>query len=133
LLFVAHGTPLVAANWPVQQVLTQVQQRMGYGPALIGYLECNQPSIATAFAQLVERGIGQITVLPYFLHQGRHVGKDLPSLFDRLRQSHPQVAVRIAHHLGYDPLLVDVVAERMRETGINARQDAKQCTLTYQA
>jgi sirohydrochlorin ferrochelatase len=115
LLFVAHGTPIAAANQPISQVMAQVQQRMGYGRALVSYLECNKPSIPDGITQLVDAGIERITILPYFLHLGRHVRHDLPALFAHARQTHPALDLRIAHHLDYDPLLVDAAADRICE------------------
>ncbi len=113
LLFVAHGTPHVEANAPIKRVLQRVCERNGYRYATVGYLDCNQPTIPDAFDELVATGITRLTVLPYFLHLGRHVRQDLPALFEQARQRHPQVEIRIAHHLDYDPLLVQVTAERI--------------------
>lgn len=114
LLFTAHGTPIAAANAPIERILAQVQQQMGYGPATVGYLECNEPDIPAAFARLVAAGVQRITVLPYFLHLGRHVRKDLPALFEQARQAHPEVTINIAHHLDYDPLLAKAAAGSIR-------------------
>lgn len=114
LLFVAHGTPIPAANEPITQVLGQVQTEAGYGPAAVGYLECNQPTIAEAFAQLAAaEDVRRIDVLPYFLHLGRHVRKDLPTHFAHARDAYPHLAIHIADHLGYDSLLAAAVAGRV--------------------
>jgi sirohydrochlorin ferrochelatase len=118
LLFVAHGTPLVEANASIHRVLELVQQTAGYGPALTGYLDCNQPDIPSAFTQLAATGVQRIAVLPYFLHLGRHVRQDLPAHFEQARHQHPGIDIQVAQHLEYDPLLVDVAAERIRETMI---------------
>jgi sirohydrochlorin cobaltochelatase len=118
LLFAAHGTPLPAANGAIERVLAAVQQQMGYGPATVGYLECNEPDIAAAFARLVAVGVTRITVLPYFLHLGRHVRKDLPKLFAAARQTYHGVPITVAHHLDYDPLLVEIVADRIRSAAL---------------
>ncbi len=115
LLFVAHGTPLASANAPIQAVLMQVQQQAGYGPALLGYLDCNEPTIPAAFAQLVTTGVQRIVVLPYFLQLGRHVRQDLPALFDQARQDYPQIPICVAQHLDYDLLLAEVAAARIME------------------
>jgi precorrin-8X/cobalt-precorrin-8 methylmutase len=115
LLFTAHGTPIEAANLPIQQAIRQVQAQRGYGAAVIGYLECNEPSIPLGFAQLVDAGMERITVLPYFLHLGRHLRQDLPALFAAAHQQHPDIKLRIAQHLAFDPLLVDAVADRVLE------------------
>jgi sirohydrochlorin ferrochelatase len=114
LLFVAHGTPIEEANAPIIRLLQQARDRFGYRQAAVGYLDCNQPDIPAAFDQLVATGVTRLTVLPYFLHLGRHVRTDLPALFDQARQRHPQVEIQVAHHLDYDPLLAQVAGERIR-------------------
>ncbi len=113
LLFVAHGTPLAEANAPIKQILRQVQAKAGYGHGAIGYLDCNQPDIPTAIDELAATLINRLVILPYFLHLGRHVRKDLPALFDAARARHPQLTLHIAHYLDNDPLLVTVAAERV--------------------
>ena len=116
VLFVAHGTPFAEANAPIHQLLQRVCARGGYEQAGIGYLDCNSPDIPTAFDQLVETGITRLTVLPYFLHLGRHVRTDLPTLFGQARTRHAHIEIRVAHHLDYDPLLAQVAAERIRSS-----------------
>lgn len=113
VLFVAHGTPHAEANAPITRVMQRVCERNGYRHAAVGYLDCNQPTIPDAFDELIAKGITRLTVLPYFLHLGRHVSQDLPTLFDQARQRHPQIEIQVAHHLDYDPLLVQVTAERI--------------------
>lgn len=113
VLFVAHGTPVAEANAPILRILERVRDRFGYRHAGVGYLDCNQPDIPTAFDQLVAAGNKRITVLPYFLHLGRHVRSDLPAHFAEARRRHTQVEIQIAPHLDYDPLLAQAAAERI--------------------
>ncbi len=113
LLFVAHGTPLEKANGPITRILARVQTRAGYGQTAIGYLDCNEPDIPTAIAQLINTGVKRIVALPYFLHLGRHVCVDLPAIFGQAQQIYPQAEIRVAAELGYDPLLSEVAAERV--------------------
>ncbi|CAN5801372.1 hypothetical protein BH10CHL1_BH10CHL1_48460 [soil metagenome] len=116
LLFVAHGTPLEKANTPISRILARVQARAGYAQTAIGYLDCNEPDIPTAIAQLVNTGVQRIVALPYFLHLGRHVCADLPKIFEQAQQNYPQAEIRVAAELGYDPLLTEVAAERIMAT-----------------
>jgi sirohydrochlorin ferrochelatase len=114
LLVVAHGTPLVEANAPILHIMQQVQRQRGYGVASIGYLDCNEPNIPAAFDHLASQMVERIVVLPYFLHLGRHVRRDLPELFNQARSTYPRIDIRTAHHLDDDLRLVDVVADRLR-------------------
>ena len=121
LLFVAHGTPLEAANLPILQVMQRVQCRLGYAEARVGYLDCNQPDIPAAFEALAATADGQsrtaqIDVLPYFLHLGRHVRHDLPAHFAAARQRYVNVEIRIACHLDDEAMLARICAERIRES-----------------
>ncbi len=121
LLFVAHGTPLEAANLPILQVMQAVQRRLGYADARVGYLDCNQPDIPAAFEALAATADGQsrtaqIDVLPYFLHLGRHVRHDLPAHFAAARQRYVNVEIRIARHLDDEAMLARICAERIRES-----------------
>ena len=113
LLFVAHGTPLESANEPICRIANKCGEALGYGVAEVAYLDCNQPAIPTAIDQLADVGYQRLVIQPYFLHLGRHVRTDLPTLFAEARTRHPDMELIAAHHLDYDPLLVDVTAERI--------------------
>jgi sirohydrochlorin cobaltochelatase len=114
LLLVAHGTPLTAANAPIMRVAQEIGAQLGYGATAVAYLDCNQPTIPAAIDQFATAGYQRLVIQPYFLHLGRHVRTDLPDLFAAAGARHPQLALIAAHHLDYDPLLVDVTADRMR-------------------
>ncbi len=113
LLFVAHGTPLAQANDPIERSAAVIAKRLGYDKAMVAYLDCNQPTIPAAIDQLAAAGYERIVAQPYFLHLGRHVRTDLPALFTAARERHPRMTLVVAHHLDYDPFLVQVTAERI--------------------
>ncbi|HXF63983.1 MAG TPA: sirohydrochlorin chelatase [Caldilineaceae bacterium] len=112
LLLMAHGTPLPEANAPLYRVLEAVAREASFARRLVGYLDCNEPTIPAALAALAAEGARQIVALPYFLHMGRHVREDLPALIAQAQATLPAAIVQ-AHHLDYDPLLVEALAERI--------------------
>lgn len=116
LLLVAHGTPLEDANAPIYRVANKIGKILGYQSTTVAFLDCNQPSIPDAIEGLVAEGYRRIVIQPYFLHLGRHVRNDLPAIFARAQQDYPTVEIITAHHLDYDPLLVDVAAARIRSS-----------------
>ena len=113
LLLMAHGTPLPEANAPLYRVLEAVAREAGFERQAVGYLDCNEPTIPAALATLAVEGARQIVALPYFLHMGRHVREDLPALIAQAQTALPAVTIVPAHHLGYHPLLVETLAERI--------------------
>lgn len=112
VLLVAHGSPDPSANQPIEAVLARVRKQTSANAALC-YLGLNQPLLPDALDQLAEQGVRHITVVPYFIQLGGHVARDLPEQVERARQRHPALAITLAAHLGYDTLLVYVIAERV--------------------
>jgi sirohydrochlorin cobaltochelatase len=113
LLLMAHGSPDPAANQPIEQVAARLEAIGCYAHVAVCYMELNQPSIPDAIDDLVTRGTMQLVAVPYFLQLGGHVAEDLPATIVTAQQRHAATQISLAEHLGYDELLVEVIAERI--------------------
>jgi sirohydrochlorin cobaltochelatase len=112
LLLMAHGSPDPAANQPIEQVAARIRTTNSYTQVVVCYMELNQPSISEALDDLIERGARRLVAMPYFLQLGGHVAEDLPATIDAARQRYAGAQIILAEHLGYDQLLVEVIADR---------------------
>ena len=126
LLVMAHGSPDAQANAPIQTIARLVRATSRYMAVTVCFMDLNKPSIPEAAAAMIRRGITHIIAVPYFLHLGNHVRDDLPQLIAMARDRHPHSTVILAEHLGYDRMLVSVIADRVAEvcrydTGAAAR------------
>ncbi len=115
LLLIAHGSPQAEANAPLFQVLEVIRSRGAYPVVEAGFLECNEPTIPEAIAACVNQGADRIDAVPYFLHTGKHVAADLPTILQEARDRYPHVEFRLADYLGRSPSLTDLVARRATE------------------
>lgn len=113
LLLIAHGSPHVEANAPIYKVAEAICERADYTAVRVSFMEINAPSIAEGVQRLVDREVTQIIAAPYFLQLGGHVANDLPEAVQSARVSHPHIALSLADYLSYDPLLVEVIVERV--------------------
>jgi sirohydrochlorin ferrochelatase len=111
LLLMAHGTPFEAANDPILRVAEAL--RAHYAQVQLGFMEINAPTIAEAAASLVGAGAERVVAAPYFLQLGEHVAADLPEEIRRAQRAHPQVPFTQADYLSYDPLLLEVIHDRL--------------------
>ena len=87
------------------------------------FLEINAPSIPEGIDICAAAGAQQIVLLPYFLHLGNHVLKDMPRFVEEGRQRHPGREIVLGPHLGFHEKLVEIVEERLGEAiaaGMNA-------------
>lgn len=112
LLLMAHGSPDPAANRSIEQVAARIRATDRYAQVMVCYMDLNQPSISDAIDDLVARGARRLVAVPYFLQLGGHVAEDLPATIDAARQHHTGAEIILAEHLGYDALLVQVIADR---------------------
>lgn len=126
LLLMAHGTPLTEANAPLEQILADLLSTTGIPQGCAAYLDCNSPTIPAGIDRLARAGVQNLVALPYFLHLGRHVREDLPTLLEAARARLPQVNIIAAQHLDYDLRLVDVIRTRLADHLTQLDQTANQ-------
>lgn len=115
LLLMAHGSPDGSANRPIFAVAQRIADEGRYAAVQTSFLDLNPPSIPHAIAELIAHGHQQIIAVPYFLQLGGHVAHDLPEVIATAQQVHPDAHVHLAPHLGYDPLLAEVIRDRVAE------------------
>ncbi|MEM8535449.1 MAG: sirohydrochlorin chelatase [Chloroflexota bacterium] len=112
LLLMAHGSPDPRANDPIHTIAEQLKNTTHFADVTVCYLGLNDPLIGIAIDTLVAQGFDNIIAVPYFLHVGGHVAEDLPTIIDAACAQHPQITITRAEHLGYDHLLLTVIADR---------------------
>jgi sirohydrochlorin cobaltochelatase len=91
-----------------------LERQGGFLRVLVAFLEIERPSIPAAFQALVEAGMDEVVLLPFFLLPGRHTRRDLPALVRAARRAYPRVRFRLAPSIGFDPALSGVLRKRAR-------------------
>lgn len=97
------------------EVVEQVRAQNAFDFVSVGFMELNEPTIPDAIEELVSQGATNVVAVPYFLHTGTHVADDLPTLLENAQSKYPEVEFLMGDFLGHDALLMDVLAERVRE------------------
>ena len=113
LLLIAHGSPHAEANTPIYRIAKTIRERSDYAAVQVSFMELNDPGIAEGIQKLADQKVAHIVSTPYFLQLGGHVASDLPKAFQRAQVSHPHIALTLADYLSYDPLLAEVIVERV--------------------
>lgn len=112
LLIVSHGSRSKDAvnefNQLVEMVRTQAEGFEVGG----AHMELASPDIPTVVASMIEKGVKDITVVPYFLFNGNHIKQDIPELIEQEKEKYPQVAFQITSPIGAEPLMVGILLKR---------------------
>jgi len=113
LVLIAHGSRRPASNQEVKDLAVRLQHSASDRYPLIkaGFLELASPSIPDAIESCIASGASSVVVVPYFLAAGRHVVEDIPGIVKPLAQQHPQVAIRIAEHIGLSDSMTGVILD----------------------
>jgi len=114
MLVMVHGSPREEANEAVRSVVEVVRASRLFEHIEIGYLDVNQPDIPSAIDSLVATGASEIVAVPYFLHTGKHVTRDLPDVLDAASERHPSVSIRMTDYLGKSRVIADILLDRAR-------------------
>jgi len=128
LLFLGHGSRAREANEAMYGVIDLVREATDFDIVEAGFLDLNPPSVTEAMATCVRQGADRVLVMPYFLHLGMHVQRDLPRVIAELQAEHPQVEVVLGRHIGFHPKLAEIFVERIQEMEqgllVAAREDS---------
>lgn len=111
LVIVAHGSRRQASNEEVEVLANKVAQRLpgGFGGVKVAFLELASPSIEAAIDSCYEEGASELLVLPYFLSEGTHVAKDVPSEVAKAMDKWPDKKIEIVPHIGSLDSMTDLI------------------------
>jgi sirohydrochlorin ferrochelatase len=115
LLLIAHGSREADANADLHHLVEQLRKEGRYAIVEASFLELVEPDIEQGAQRCVSLGAERVIVLPYFLSAGVHVTRDLTQACRTLSVQYPGVEFRLAEPLGRHPLLLQIVAERVRQ------------------
>jgi sirohydrochlorin ferrochelatase len=116
VLLIAHGSRHAPANEDLHGLTERIAARGDYPIVESAFLELAEPDIAAGGDRCVEQGAGRVLLIPYFLSEGMHLTRDLADARDALGRRHPDVEFRLGPPLGPDPLLDQLILERIRQT-----------------
>ena len=81
---------------------------------VLSCLEFIEPYPDQAVRLLEERGFRQVVLVPFLLGNGKHATLELEELVEGFRVDTPDVHLYLAEGLGGDPLLADLVVQRLQ-------------------
>ncbi|MGO8672965.1 MAG: sirohydrochlorin chelatase [Capsulimonadaceae bacterium] len=112
LIVMVHGSPKPGANDDMFRVTQIVRDRPCFDIVEAGFMECNEPTIATAIDSAVYQGANRVIAVAYFLHTGTHVTHDLPTLLQEARARHRGIEFGMGRYLGRSEHLTHILADR---------------------
>lgn len=116
VILIGHGSRAAGADDDMEKIATGLRAKPAGGIVETCRMAGRGIPFADVFERCVARGVREIVVLPYFLHFGVHLREDIPKILRESGRKHPEVRLILGRHLGYDDILVDLVAKRIGES-----------------
>ncbi len=114
VIVVDHGSRRAESNESLEEVARLFAGRFPGTPIVeAAHMELAMPDIAAAYDACVRRGAKRVVILPFFLAQGKHWTRDIPSLTSQAAGKHPGTSYQIAEPLGIDDLILDLLKKRL--------------------
>lgn len=115
ILILAHGSREKETEVTLKRVAELTQSKLEDVIIETAYLQFSEVNLEKGLDKLIEQGVVDIKVVPYFLFDGVHIREDIPKEIEDYLTDKPNVKITMGETLGDDPRLADILADRIRE------------------
>lgn len=113
VLVVAHGSRIKETERTLVLILDMVKEAMPDIRVEYAFMEFSDQTLEKAVRSLVDSGVTEIKVVPYFLFTGVHLREDIPELVRRCTEGYPGLKVEMGEPLGVDRRLAAILVDRI--------------------
>ena len=125
MVMIAHGSRKTDANEEFINLVQRLNQHnlSVYRTITHAFLEMAKPDITEAIGGLIETGVEDIDIFPYFLNCGNHITRDIPKLITDNQQQHQNVRITLLPYFGVDngieALLLTILQKQAKPSDIS--------------
>jgi sirohydrochlorin ferrochelatase len=121
LVALAHGSRDPRSASTVRELIDEVRRMRPDLRIEPAFLELSKPSFGQVVDRLVKAGYDEIVVVPLLLSEAYHAKVDVPSVIAEATARHEGLQIRVTDVLGLEPVFLEVLDRRLRETLCAAR------------
>lgn len=118
VILLGHGSIREQANIEVRVMWAMMQKQLPELDIRGCFVEVAEPTLEQAIIQLANEGKKRIVIVPMFLTRGNHLSNGIPRILDAMRETYQDIQIDLTNHLGADPLLAEIIKNRLREAGV---------------
>ncbi len=115
ILIIAHGSRTADANTVFSDVVSYVKISTPDAIVIGASMKFGELTIKESVLELINKGVDNIIIVPYFLFDGTHVTKDIPNEVEQALKDYPNVRVTYTTSIGMTPEMKDIVLDLITE------------------
>jgi len=113
ILVIAHGSRAKETEGSLEFILAMVKKKRPSTVTEYAFMEFSDRTVERGIAALVDKGVKDIKVIPYFLFKGVHLKEDIPEMIAECATNFPGITITMGEHLGVDERLADIIVDRI--------------------
>jgi sirohydrochlorin cobaltochelatase len=125
ILLVGHGSREQPGNDEFLRFCEMVRPHLGPERVETCFIELASPLVPESLDRCVALGARRVIALPVILLAAGHVKVELPHELDEAKERHPGVEFLYGRHIGLDPLVMEIVNDRLAEVEQHAAWPAE--------
>lgn len=118
VVLLGHGSVREEANQEVRAMWARLALQLPDLHISGAFVEVAEPTLEQEIDRLVAAGVARVVIVPMFLTSGQHLRTGIPNMLRRIRERYPALEIEMTGHLGADPLLAEIVKNRLHEAGL---------------
>ena len=79
------------------------------------FLQFSEINLEKGLDKLIEKGVDDIKVIPYFLFEGVHIREDIPREIEEYLETKSNIKISMGKTLGADKRLAQILIDRVKE------------------
>jgi len=115
ILVIAHGSRATETEATLESILEIVKNTLGDCILEHAFMELSEKTIEIAIDNLLDKGITEIKVVPYFLFAGIHIREDIPKKISKYMADKPHINIIMGEPLGIDSRLCYILVDRIKK------------------
>ena len=118
VILLGHGSIREEANEEVRNMWRMLAEQLPGMDIRGSFVEVAEPTLEQTIGQLAAEHVERIVIVPMFLTRGNHLSNGIPRILEAMRQQYSHMQIDLTIHLGVDPLLAEIIKNRLREAGL---------------
>lgn len=119
IILLGHGSIREQANVEIKSLWETIAAQLPQFQISGAFVEVAEPTLEHEIERLVAEGAERIVIVPMFLTRGHHLANGIPKILDKFRAQHGQFEIELTEHLGVDPLLAEIIKNRLKDAGVS--------------
>lgn len=118
VILLGHGSIRESANVEIRAMWVMMQEQLPGLDIRGSFVEVAEPTLEQVIGQLASENKEEIVIVPIFLTRGNHLANGIPRILEAMKEQYPEIKITLTQHLGADPLLAEIIKNRLREAGV---------------